>query len=106
MQIDLDTKDHSELEKTKNLLRETGVLQHIVCAVETKNGYHIVYTKEKGIDHKKLYEYKKSTAIKKPNVQGKLTTDYIFSITNQPLIIIPGTIQGTFKAKFTDIFEE
>ena len=106
MQIDLDTKDPIKLQETRVILQKTGVLERIIFTVETKNGYHIIYKKSDAIDNKALHEHKLSTTVKKTARNGDTTIDYLFSITNQPLVVVPGTYQGGFQARFANVFNK
>lgn len=127
-QIDVDSKDPEFLKTFKQVLVDTRVSQTVVCVVETKNGFHIVFRKSKTCDLKTLHEYRSTTAPfapkkaqttvegsadiapiannakkgKKPN--GEI--EYAFTMTNEPLVIVPGTYQGGFEAKLCkDFFE-
>lgn len=97
-QIDLDTKDPEHIRVTCEVLDSTGVSDAIVSITETHGGYHIVYIKSKTIDSHRLHEFKLTTVFEKTSNDGKIVKDYWFSQTNQPLVVIPGTIQGGFKA--------
>ncbi len=104
MMVDLDTKDPEKLEQTRDLLITTNISKHIKIIIETKNGYHIIYTKSGDIDGKRLFEFKTTTKFMKPNVNGKPTADFWFSIAKAAMSIIPGTLQGGFEAKICDDF--
>lgn len=104
-QIDVDTKDQTQLEQVQDILEQCRVRIHITSITETRGGYHIVYRKSKKIDHKRLHDFGKTTAFKKLAHDGKQVTDHWFSQTNQPLVIIPGTYQGGFKAKACPVSE-
>lgn len=101
-QIDLDTKEVAQVQLAADLLTETGV-QVVVC-IETRGGFHIIITAgEDRSVYKRLYEFKSKTAFKKPNVNGETVTDHWFSITNQPVVILPGTYQGGFPARIISL---
>lgn len=104
-QIDLDTKEPEHLAKTCQILEQCCVREHITSITETRGGFHIVYRKDKGIDSKTLHEFKGKTAFQKEAHDGRPVTDYWFSQTNQPLVIIPGTFQGGFRAKAWSVAE-
>lgn len=68
--------------------------------IETRGGFHIIYSGKVDKDvSRQLYEFKQKTSFKKKNVDGNMTTDYWFSITNQATVIMPGTYQGGFPAR-------
>lgn len=106
IQIDFDTKDHDQVQRSIEVFRKVGVLQNIVCAVETKNGYHIVYRNDRDkIDGKTLHEYRNSTNMTTTTRTLQKLDAPIFSFTRHPIIVVPGTLQGGFKVKFTNIFQ-
>jgi len=74
------------------------VSDSIVSITETRGGFHIVYVKSKAINSRLLHEFKLETEFKKTAVDGTIVKDYWFSQTNQPLVVIPVTLQGGFKA--------
>ena len=94
-QIDLDTKDSKHIETVKELLVKTGV--KVLMAVETRGGYHLVYKPDRSINNKLLYEFKETTKFETLDRNGKPVKDHWFSITNSPMVIVPGTYQGGFK---------
>lgn len=107
--IDLDSKKEEDVQAVIELFQEANVTPFIKLCVETKNGYHIVYEKDKNktINRKAIYDFGKTTAIKKKNIKGKPVTDYWFSTMKQPTVIVPGTYQGGFKAiDCTDMFTQ
>lgn len=104
--IDLDTKDDTNIQKTKQILQQANVLPFIVICVETKNGYHIVFKKDVTIDRKMLHDFKKETEFDKKSNDGKNIKDYWFSISRANMIVLPGTYQGGFKASIKqDLFD-
>lgn len=105
VQIDLDTKDPDRLKSTCQVLEQSDARLHIISITETRGGYHIVYRKNKDINHKMLYEFKEQSKFRKQAHDGTQVSDYWFSQTNQPLVIVPGTYQGGFKAKWIPVRE-
>lgn len=105
IQIDLDTKSSDKLDMTRKVLNESDARKHIVSVTETRGGFHIVYRKDKTINHKMLYEFKQQTTFQKPAHDGRMVSDHWFSQTNQPLVIVPGTYQGGYKAKWIPVEE-
>ena len=95
--IDLDSKDPEVVKQSLDVLKRAGV--KIEYAIETKNGYHIVYHHDDQINRKMLYEYKISTKFKKELPDGRTQDDYVFSIAGCDMVVIPGTYQGGFEAK-------
>lgn len=107
MMVDLDTKDQEHLEQTRDLLVASNVSKHVKICIETRGGYHIIYTKGGDIDSKRLFDFKLATKFLKPNVHGDMVPDYWFSLAKAAMSIIPGTLQGGFKARICeDFFEE
>lgn len=104
IQIDFDTKDENLIQKSRELFRKTNILQNIVCEVETKNGFHIVYENNKEIDGKTLHEFQKENIIDVVNGSGNCIKAPFFTLTHQPHIVIPGSYQGGFKVKFSQRF--
>lgn len=105
-QIDVDSKDPSFLVEFKKVLQETKVSETIVCIVETKNGFHIVFRKSANSDMKRLHEYRLSTSAADDKSQKKnLEQTCSFTMTNEPLVIVPGTYQGGFKARLCPLEE-
>lgn len=100
VQIDVDSKDPVFLEKFKTVLKECNII--INLAVETKNGFHLVFRKNENCDMAKLHKYKLETSFVKKNREGKDMTDYLFNTTNEPSVIIPGTYQGGYRAHYVD----
>lgn len=101
-QIDLDTKQHDQLAETIKTLKLSGVIPYIKTITETKGGYHIIYIKNESIGYKWLYKLTVTSKFKKISHDGKEITDNWFSITNQPLVVVPGTFQGGFQTKIVD----
>ena len=105
VQIDFDTKDIKEVENAKKVFEKVGILKRLVCVVETKNGYHIVYQNSRTeIDGKILHEYRLSTKMITTTRTNKKLEAPVFSITHEPLVVIPGTYQGGFKVRFSSAF--
>lgn len=101
-QIDLDTKDLKQVEETHALLVKLNIT--IIMCIETHGGFHIIYSADTDKDiNRALYEFKQKTAFKKDNIDGKTVTDYWFSITHQPNVIMPGTYQGGFPARIINL---
>jgi len=97
-QIDLDTKEIEKVQIVDELLTEIGIT--IVVCIETRGGFHIIVNAgEDRSVYKRLYEFKATTSFKKPNVNGSVVMDHWFSITNQPVVILPGTYQGGFPSR-------
>ena len=114
-QIDIDTKQLEYIIQTNDLLTKLNI--PIILCVETRGGFHIVYSpdlnnSDKNINQspegfkqnskdigRSLHEFKQTTMFTKPNINGKMVKDYWFSITNQPNIIMPGTYQGGFPTR-------
>jgi hypothetical protein len=101
-QIDLDTKDIDKVRSVRDLLSSLNI--HVTMCIETRGGFHMLFPRNANKDTmKSLYEFKQKTSSKKPDINGKIVTDYWFSITNQPMVIMPGTYQGGFPAKIVDL---
>lgn len=99
-QIDLDTKDKALIEELKPLVKESV---NVVMTVETKNGYHIIYDKVlKGT--KELNQWGKTHGEVKTAVNGKGYIDPLLSISSDPDIVVPGSLQAGFGARIVDIF--
>lgn len=101
-QIDLDSKDPTILQEVKELFAKVHISP--LLTIETRGGYHIIYEKTSQIDHKTLWEYTSKHIREGIANDGKKYTDKIFSITNEPNVIVPGTIQGRFQARIVNIF--
>ena len=99
-QIDIDTKDAKSITDIAELLQKAGVKP--LVTIETRGGYHVIYNKTSSVDNRALYEYKMATAFEKAAVNGKMVKDYIFSITHEPNIAVPGTLQGGYPVCFRD----
>lgn len=97
--IDLDSKESDKVQSVIELIKESNLTSFIKICIETKNGYHIAFEKNKEINRKLLYEFKTKTIFYKENNKGQSVKDYWFSITNTPIVIVPGTLQGGFKTK-------
>jgi hypothetical protein len=104
VQLDIDSKDPVFIDKLKSCLKEANVLQEIKIAVETKNGYHVVFQRTKECDLSMLYNFKMDHKVTKKSRDGKDVTDFLFDWKKQPQVIIPGTYQGGFQARFTNVF--
>ena len=101
-QIDLDTKDLEKVVEVHELLTRLKIA--IVMCIETRGGFHIIYLANTDKDvNRSLYEFKQKTAFNKENIDGKMVTDYWFSITKQPTVIMPGTYQGGFPAHIVNL---
>lgn len=102
IQIDLDTKEYHQVIQVEGFLRELKV--PILMCIETKGGFHLVYVnKNASAFGRQLHEFKLTTAFKKPNVNGETVTDYWFSTSRWPNVVVPGTVQGGFKARIVDL---
>jgi hypothetical protein len=99
-QIDLDTKDVDEVRMCNTLLQETNI--KVIATIETRNGFHILVRNE-GPGSKdafrRMHEFKTQTQFQKKSVKGTPVTDHWFSLTNSPVVILPGTYQGGFPAR-------
>ncbi len=102
MQIDLDSKDAVVIHEVKKLFEKINLT--VLMTVETRGGYHIIYHKSSDIDYKSLYEYTMKNVVEHIGHDGKKYKDKVFSICNEPNVIVPGTYQGGFKANKVDIF--
>ena len=105
-QIDLDTKDEEKIEQVKRLFNRVRMNEYLVMAIETRNGYHIIYEYQDKIDHRQLFEFTATTKFTKLNTNNEPITDYWFSLTRHPRVVIPGTYQGGFATRITDIFTD
>jgi hypothetical protein len=108
--LDVDTKDTQQLADTNALLERTGVAARVLLATETKNGFHVVYDGSKakcsaqGIDHKALHDFMETTAVVgKVNVNGQPVADNWLSISKSGMVVIPGTLQGTWRVRITKL---
>lgn len=106
--LDIDTKDAKQLADTNELLVRAGIAGRVMLATETKNGFHVVYDGSKskdsarGIDHKALHDFMGTTAIQdKVNVNGQPVADNWLSISKSGMVVIPGTLQGTWRVRIT-----
>eukprot|EP00039_Didymoeca_costata_P020793 m.342463 g.342463 ORF g.342463 m.342463 type:complete len:265 (-) comp21399_c0_seq1:78-872(-) len=103
-QIDLDTKDPEQLKQTCEVLDKVGIKEHLISITETRGGYHLVYKRGgKDIDHRAFHDFQETTKFKKIGFDGKEAEDKWLSTTHQPLVIIPGTYQGGFKARAVSV---
>lgn len=101
-QIDLDTKDIDKVRTVDSLLTSLNI--PIVISIETRGGFHLVYTNNTDKDSgRKLHEFKQTTSFQKKNVEGKMVTDHWFSVTNGPTVILPGTYQGGFPTRIISL---
>lgn len=106
-QIDLDTKDIDKINIVNSMLKRLNVF--IIICIETRGGFHIVYTARHddiylGKDiNRELYAFKQTTAFEKENIEGHMVKDYWFSITSDPNIIVPGVYQGGFPARIINL---
>ena len=97
-QIDLDTKDIGKVLSVHDLLTKLSI--PIIISIETRGGFHLVYSDNLPKNTSKLlYDFKQTTKFQAPNIDGKMVNDYWFSITNQSSVIMPGTYQGGFPAR-------
>ena len=103
-QIDIDTKEVGKISSVNDLFESLQFKP--LLSVETRGGFHIVYNCEaeniKQIN-KSFYEFKQNTLMIKSNPKHKPTKDYWFSVTKEPMIILPGTFQGGFKTRIITI---
>lgn len=100
LQIDLDSKDEVIVKEVQELLKAAGVRP--VMAIETRGGFHIVYKKESHINSKMLWEYSNKHKVEVTRRTGTTERVNLFTITHEPSVIIPGTIQGGFKTRIVD----
>ena len=98
-------KEEDKVQQTKELLHASNIIQFLKICVETRGGYHLIFAKDKKIDNKLIHNFKITTKFTKQTIDGKDVSDYWFSISSEPNVIVPGTIQGGFKANIcNDLF--
>lgn len=97
-QVDVDTKDIIVI---KEIFRVSRLDQNIIITIETHNGYHLVI-KNGNLNNKMLHEFREYHKIEKLDVNGKKYYDYLFTITHNPMVVVPGTYHGGFKSKIVD----
>ena len=79
IKLDVDTKEEDKIQSLNRLLEEWNI--PVVMKLATKNGYHYVLKRED--QNQELHKF----------VRDKNNSDWV-SIEKNPLILIPGTIQG------------
>lgn len=104
IQIDFDTKEEHWIQKSREMFQKTNVTKHIVCEVETKNGFHIIYENSKEIDGKTLHIFQKSHTMDTLSANLNPIRSPIFTLSHQVLVVLPGTYQGGFCVKFSNQF--
>ena len=88
LKLDVDTKEEEKIVSLRGFLKESFIPIHMV--IESRGGYHVVIRKSViGVKHKNLYDF------------CTFNKSWI-SIEKSPLVVIPGTYQGGFLAKFAE----
>lgn len=104
IELDIDTKDKKILNRMAELCPE--IKDNLEYIVETKNGYHVLFQKEKvKLIIQKFYEvFMKSSQfnyIEKDRFGNDCKKKYV-SVQNDTCLPIVGTYQGGFPVRFVD----
>lgn len=105
--IDVNTKGVTNLSRLRAMLEITGVWVRIVAMVETRSGYHILYTSDASFDKELVTpfnEFKfKYSRVRGTNKLGQPCTDYWFLPNHDNMVQLPGSWQaGTWRVQMVN----
>lgn len=108
-EIDIDTKDENIVRKIVNILKEKKSNNRAYSfTVETHGGYHVVYRRDKydSTELGELMKELKTFTFQEYSRDGKKTllTKYYADVRMDATVPLPGTLQGGFKVKMTELF--
>jgi len=93
--IDFDAEEKNN-ETEKELLQLLKPIESIIhCIVETRGGYHVYIDLEKSVKSDKIYIFQKLRQMKSDMFKE-------IQIQTDPMVVIPGTLQGGFYVRFRD----
>ena len=97
LELDIDTKDDEVVGKIKTFCRES-IRMDIICCVETRGGYHIVFRNTLSTDDsRKLHHFRKQFEFLGEDKNGKPLYKNNFDVRRDPCVPVPGTLQAEFK---------
>ncbi len=102
--FDIDTKEETLVKEFQKMFLKFK--EGYFFCIETKNGYHLIFDKRK---LKKLtndlFKLNLNFTYTEKDRSGKSITKTYISISKETSVVVPGTLQRNFEAKFVNFFE-